>query len=334
MSKRSDYKSKWTFAKEVKSARIALRKNDKLSQHQLLLASNLNEDSPQFSCSLLATTIGITRRCEALHLLDSGEKDLAWRRIHIVWRYKAFSKIVYADRLFQLAEEVPSNRRLPIGDIENQGLTDHLMTMALSAIFHEEEAADRIGQYCLRFATEPLRFVRDETLTLGPVAPFLLKLYCLWRGIDFELSEYGLQLLEPFHTILEAWNDPELIQEAVCKLTDIHAWKSVNVLSADNDLIFGLQSGIHKELPTEILFIQKIRNDLGLSVPKIDHPLLQSPIAQIPNPMPTSGYDPFLAEVYELCRKEMPNLQIPWEEKYQQLGPSDPKALPMTDMEV
>lgn len=173
-----------------------------------------------------------------------------------------------------------------------------------------------------------------DAYTLGPVAPFLLKLYGLWRGIPVDLASRGITLLKPFQEIFDTWNAPERLEEAVLKLCELHAWKAVNFDLANNDMIFELQSGHHRDFPSEILFIQQIRRDLGLSVPNPDHPLLRSPFMRMPYPCPKSGYDPWLADSLAQVRKDMPDLHIEWEEEYQKLGPTDPRRLPDTDFPI
>jgi hypothetical protein len=128
----------------------------------------------------------------------------------------------------------------------------------------------------------------------------------------------------PYKTVLDEWNNPAAVEEAVLKMCEIHAKKVVNYLVADNDFIFGLQHLTYCEFPVEILFLQRVRRDAGLSVPNPEHPLLRSPLMGAPFPCPRSGYDEFIAEAYARCKEMMPGLGLPWEEKYFAAGPSQP----------
>jgi hypothetical protein len=212
--------------------------------------------------------------------------------------------------------------------------TEFLMNLALSVVVGEFDAAEWLFEKCMENFNNPHACMEPNAYTLGPVAPFLLKLYGLWRGIPVDLAGKGISLLKPFEDIFDTWNDPERLEEAVVRLCELHAWKAVNYDLADNDMIFGLQSGLHKDFPTEILFIQRIRRELGLSAPNPDHPLLRSPLMRMPFPCPKSGYDPWLAESIAKVSHDMPNLRIEWEEEFQKLGPSDPRRLPDTDFPV
>lgn len=328
----------WSFEKEVKISREALVENRRLTNEIEFYRTGSVGQTPQAHSGLLAGSIGVERLCELFCLLADIDAvdtvgDEVWRRLHIVWRYDAFEFYVYINRLEQLARENPEKARagtLRIGDVDAFLATHFLMNLAFSVVVGENKAADWLGQKCLAYFTDPPPYVTDA-YTLGPVAPFLLKLYGLWRGIPVDLASRGITLLKPFQDIIDTWYNPEGFEEAFLKLCELHAWKAVNYDLADNDLIFGLQSGHHKDLPSELLFIQRIRCDLGLSVPDPDHPLLRSPLARMPYPCPKSGYDPWLADSLAQVRKDMPDLHIEWEEEYQKLGPTDPRRLPETD---
>ncbi len=331
----------WTFESAVKSARIALRENRSLSKEIAFYQSLPLDESPQVHCSQLGNTIGVERNFELLCLLAhyaSTEPipDDVWRRLHIVWRYEAFNAFVYIERLEQLVRENPgkSVRRMRIAEPSALTMSEFLMTLALSVVIGEERAAEWLWNKCLYYFEMPLPYVKADTFTLGPIAPFLLKLYGLYRGFHVDLEAKGVKILKPFQDIFDAWDKPQLLEDAVRKLCELHAWKVVNYDLADNDLIFGVQVGVHQEFPSEILLIQRIRQDLGLSVPNPDHPILRSPLMKMPFPCPKSGYDPWLAASLEKVRRYMPELRIEWEEEFQRLGPSDPRRLPDTDFPV
>ncbi len=332
----------WSFAKEVKECRLALVENRRLSTEIVNYRSRSSGQTPQAHTPVLAGGIGVERRCELFCLLSSVKDgdviaDDVWRRLHVIWRYEAFEFYVYIERLEQLARENPENARagkLRIGDFDAFLATQFLMKLALSVVIGENNAADWLGGKCVEYFVNPPPYVTPNAYTLGPVAPFLLKLYGLWRDIPVDLAGRGVSLLKPFQDILDTWNDPDRLEEAVRRLCELHAWKAVNYDLADNDMIFGLQSGLHKDFPSEILFIQRIRRDLGLSVPDPEHPLLRSPLMRMPFPCPKSGYDPWLAESLAKVGKEMPDLRIEWEDEYQKLGPTDPRRLPDTDFPI
>lgn len=332
----------WTFRKEVNESREALRGNRLLSAENDRYRSRLPGQTPQAHSGVLADGIGVERWCEVFCLLaDSDEAghlpEDVWRRLHVIWRYDAFEFRVYIERLEQLTRDNPAKAkagRLPIGDYDPFLATRFLMSLAFSAVVGEDAAADWLGRRCIAYLVDPPPYVTANAYTLGSVAPFLLSLYGLWRGIPVDLAAGGVTLMRPFQDILDSWDKPAELEDAVLRLCELHAWKAVNYDLADNDMVFGLQSGHHKDLPSEILFIQRIRRDLGLSVPNPDHPLLRSPLIQMPFPCPQSGYDPWIAESLEKVRAEMPDLRIEWEEEFQKLGPSDPRSLPTTDFPV
>ena len=147
------------------------------------------------------------------------------------------------------------------------------------------------------------------------------------------MDEYGVADLGPFAPVFENWNDSAALEESVLSLCELHAQKAVDVELPDDDFIFGLNVGICCELPVEILFLRRVRQDLGMSIPDPDHPMLRSPLAQLPYPCPRSGYDECIAEIYGNCKEIMPDLLIPWEEELQAAGPGDERSVPVLDVE-
>src|SRR5690606_32369611 len=125
----------------------------------------------------------------------------------------------------------------------------------------EDEVADWLGRECVNLWKEPPPGMKSDAFTLGPVEPWLLALYCKWRGIPLDLSENEAVTREPFGDILEHWDDPSTLEGDVLRLCEIHARKAANRELENNDFIFGL----HWDFPTEIFFLQRIRRDLGLS---------------------------------------------------------------------
>jgi len=63
--------------------------------------------------------------------------------------------------------------------------------------------------------------------------------------------------------------------------------------------------------PVEILAIQRVRKDLGLSVPLIVHPLLDSPLVQVPS-TPPLVQDALLGRIKERARTDFPEIGDPW----------------------
>ncbi|SRR5579875_65148 len=325
-------KREWSFDDQVKKSIEGLKNTRSLESQVRLLRTWLNEPgrTPQTLAPILSDSVGITRRYEAV-VSSASEPAKAWPRLHLVWRYEAFQWRVYIDRATELASEYlarGSRGKLSVGRIGCIWFNSILMTMAFAACLGEDEAAYWFGDWCQKTAQDPPLFVEKDAWSTGVLEPFLLRLYCLWRARELPHDRFVMPNHGPYVSVFQAWNNAEKLDEICLKLCQIHAAKVVHFQRPDDDFIFGLQYGLYCEFPVEILFLQRVRKDLGLSVPNPDHPLLRSPLTSVPFPCPHSGYDPCMAEVYGRCKQLMPSLNIPWEEKYQSLGLSDADPVP------
>src|SRR5262249_45298174 len=139
----------------------------------------------------------------------------------------------------------------------------------------------------------------------------LFRLYCTWRGLDVDYERLGVRGYGPFSPVFEQWHAASAMEQATMGLCRLHGFKAVNFDLPDDDFVFGLQQGPFSEFPVEVLFLQRVRRDLGLPVPNPEHPLLRSPLMRIPFPCPRSGYDPDLDWIYSKCKEQIPHCTFP-----------------------
>jgi hypothetical protein len=62
--------------------------------------------------------------------------------------------------------------------------------------------------------------------------------------------------------------------------------------------------------PAELLAIARVRRELGLPDPLSQHPLGQSTLAQIPDPLPNAPKDKFFQESVARCQQAYPKLPL------------------------
>ncbi|MEP3479944.1 MAG: hypothetical protein ABJZ55_11905 [Fuerstiella sp.] len=310
-------RGKWSFERAQKQSLKKLKNGMDLASEIARLEEEIADDpTPQTLACVADETIWRARANEACILATGRDKTQCLVRIHLAWRYSAFRWIAYLHRAEQLAIEFPRkarNRALPIGDIDFNDTSGMGMVMAQAAVLGEDAAHDWFGQRCLRMRRSEEPFVERDAWTVGPTASFLLWLYVRSlekepEGILFDM-DFG-----PFQGIVDSWDDDRKLDDAVISLCDFHLKKVRSILSPDNDLVFGLAVGLGYFMPTEVLYLQRVREKRGLYVPKPAHEFLDQPMAQLPFPCPRSGCDPFLSRVYELCREAMPTFSIPWEQ--------------------
>jgi hypothetical protein len=316
----------WSFEKSRKHALTELRGGMRIElrvrQFEERLASTTA--SPQMIALAAFHSVSSSRLHEACAISNLPDRIQCLRRIHVCWRYSAFGWKAYLHRAEQLATEFPKkafHRSLPIGDIDVNYSSGILMTMALASVLGEDDVHDWFGNRCLQMLDLNEPYVDPEAWKMGPLQPFLTWLFCKWKHSEERFRSLGTGNLGPFQCVVDAWNSPEDLDKAIQSLCDLHVRKVLQILKPDDDFIFGLAVGIGYYVPIEILYIQRIRKELGLSVPQPEHPFLSQPMAKIPFPCPRSGYDPFIAKSMQLCRIAMPDLAVPWEDRFQVGGP-------------
>jgi hypothetical protein len=309
----------WSFEKATQEAQHDLNGTYALDRSLALYKewSSEPDAGPHQYGGFLRLCIAVTRWSEALLLASRGD-TAAWRKAHLVWRYYALGYRVYLERLSQLAAEHPDRLkrgRLGIGLIECQFLAQLLMVMAFSAALGEDEAATWFGDRCLKMVIDHEPILVEGALTTGTTQLFLLQLYCRWRALEFDSEEQGVEMQGPFQRIFDNWDNAESLEDATLDLCNLHSAKSAGVGKPDDDFVFALQTGPYRDFPVEILLLQRVRRDLGLSVPNPEHPLLRSPLTSIPFPCPRSGWDECASDAYAKCKAAMPNLRVSWEDE-------------------
>lgn len=94
-------------------------------------------------------------------------------------------------------------------------------------------------------------------------------------------SEFATRDLGVYSQVIEAWDDPTKLGNALVNLCDYHCQQM------DGDIFKWypeFQYPPFKLVPVEILAIRKLREQLGLATPEVKHPLLELPTASMPLP--------------------------------------------------
>jgi hypothetical protein len=122
--------------------------------------------------------------------------------------------------------------------------------------------------------------------------PFVLRLNQKQEKLD--LPDALMQRdLGPYAKVLEHWDAPDRLAEGIYGLCDYHC---SNMEDRGGDWDPEFDQPPFDLLPSEILAIYAIRRKLGLATPKVEHPLLATPLASL-EPDITSGTDEVLARV-------------------------------------
>jgi hypothetical protein len=138
----------------------------------------------------------------------------------------------------------------------------------------------------------------------GRLNALCVKLHALWREIDLDRE---LKLIDVYQRVFDAWNDGTAFAEALHDACDFHVENSVD---DDPDGAWDFFRPLYSLFPVEILAIRRIRREQRLPMPEIDHPLMQTPLAHPPDPMPKVE-DELLNAVIAKARTELP-IGDPW----------------------
>jgi hypothetical protein len=122
--------------------------------------------------------------------------------------------------------------------------------------------------------------------------PFVLRLN--QKQENFDLPDDLMQRdLGPYAKVLEHWDTPDQLADAIYDVCDYHC-RNMEDTGGDWDPEFDHPP--FDLLPCEILAIYAMRQKLGLTTPKVEHPLLATPLVNL-TPDPTSGTDDVLSRV-------------------------------------
>lgn len=137
-----------------------------------------------------------------------------------------------------------------------------------------------------------------------PFLEFALRLYCrLERAPAPDFSPVKPAPLGVFTEILDAWDDTRALQIVLGKRCDEHLKRAHWNYNGPWGSFSGLPYAI---IPLDILFIQEIRQRMGVETLLPKHPLMDTPMADLTawKSMPVPKEHPLLAPLLERARKE------------------------------
>jgi len=132
-------------------------------------------------------------------------------------------------------------------------------------------------------------------------APFILYLWAMATTTSPPTLDGPIAGLGPYRAILESWHDEERLATAVVNACDYHL-EHATYSAADKEFL----DPPYSLFPVDILAIARVREHLGLPMPEIDHPLMQTPLAKPPPPdkRPVLPPDPLLDAVIAKARAQ------------------------------
>ncbi|ERK15599.1 hypothetical protein L580_3245 [Serratia fonticola AU-P3(3)] len=138
-----------------------------------------------------------------------------------------------------------------------------------------------------------------------------------WLGLPLDLEKFGLPRDPAWGPLVKYWNDPDPVklQPILYSACDIHIERIALTESEVNSGNFEFGSEFTAVHPTEILAVLRLRQMLDLPSPELDHPLMNTPYAQITAvPEQVTQPDSLLEAFLTKARERDPLVMAEWDQ--------------------
>jgi hypothetical protein len=156
---------------------------------------------------------------------------------------------------------------------------DSAISLSSALAFRQDRYATWLGDRIL----DSLK-ANERKYEFGPPADYnraFLQFYALFRRRKFDVKDYTSESLGVYQAVLDGWQNEKAYLKACLQACDYHVERMHEEEGFSEFL--GAPENL---LPVEILMIRRIRDDLGLPNPEIDHPLMQTPLGHPPKQLP------------------------------------------------
>jgi len=170
------------------------------------------------------------------------------------------------------------------------------------AIVIRNSFADWLGPRIVsNFEKKEGAFVNDPYRT--HFEPFVVQLYVMGNQLPFDISRYKACNLSFYRHVIDKWcGTDDQVADAFLAACEYHCDSNG----------FGEYANVpYLNFPVEILAAISIRKELGLSMPEIPHPLMQTPFVRYPVQQSPAD-DPILEAAIKKIREAHPEIGHPW----------------------
>jgi hypothetical protein len=169
--------------------------------------------------------------------------------------------------------------------------------LANALLFDEDAMAEALASLLLASRNDSRVFTMWEA---APWGIFMLKLWGLLHSEQIDVVRPNMPALGAYQRVLDAWHDERALPEAIAGACDYHLEQTLE--SGYGEFYFSP----YRLFPADILVIGHIRRKLGLPMPEVFHPLLDTPLAKVPPAAerPRMGPDPLFEEVLARAKKD------------------------------
>jgi hypothetical protein len=128
----------------------------------------------------------------------------------------------------------------------------------------------------------------------------MLRLYCLWRKAKLDEERFSQSKLGVYREVLDAWRDEGALAAALARACDYHARQARR-----DEIVSEFAYFPANVFPAEILAVYRVRRDLRLPTPDVQHPILAMPLARPPASIPSTP-DDVLDRLMTAAEEELP----------------------------
>lgn len=187
------------------------------------------------------------------------------------------------------------------------GLHETLLGWLMAVGMHETPYSIWFGKWLLRAAQGGPRFMAERAWTFSPLTSFCFRLYAAWQHEESLAKPSGNAEWQPFEDLFQDWNQPEKVAQALVRIADYHASHT------REGILGGFDGKPFPIFPVEILAVLRVRRELGLETPPVDHPLVSgNPLFDVPEVLPQPAAIPTLEAGLAALKNAYPKLMIPW----------------------
>jgi hypothetical protein len=139
----------------------------------------------------------------------------------------------------------------------------------------------------------------------GRVGKLIFRLFADWQGVPLDLKTDAADIAE-YRAVLDCWRDvtTERLTPALLRCCD---WHLEQTARGNDEITYEFEDSYAFAYPIEILAVLRLRELIGLQNPKLDHPLMNSPLGVLPPPQP--WYTDELLDNFEaILRKDLPQM--------------------------
>lgn len=261
--------------------------------------SYLSEDflSLKKFLSLSLHSAGVWHFLNGMIKLVDGELDQGWKEYERGLRYFSWTSRIHI-RVWRELSATGEPYKKPT-------CFDHRHNLTAALALGEDDFIQKTGHYFETEATERdfVSKVEIDYRIECNALPFWL--YCKWANLDWApyTEKFPNMTLGVYQPLADNWNDEQAFSNAVNTLLDFHLERMW-----DSNYTYEYRSAPYALIPTEYYALTKVRQKHNLSTPKPEHPLLQAPFGNPPDPLPQSEEGTIFDEAIWRIRKEYPDI--------------------------